>query len=189
MRSLGIVQEGDPILHQEARTFSLPEEAEDAHRVITELQSAMGRISTVHVFSKGMGIAAPQIGIDRAAAIVRTVDGEIVTLLNPCIIEEAHQIDEQYEGCLSFFDVRGIVPRPLVIHVEHQDISAQRRITVFERGVARLVAHENRPPYGLLYKDRMRPGVEPIPVERCPRRARITSHPAKPSSPPTRPHG
>ena len=30
--------------------------------------------------------------------------------------------DEQYEGCLSFFDVRGMVPRPLAIEVEHQDI-------------------------------------------------------------------
>ena len=28
------------------------------------------------------------------------------------------------------------------IHVEHQDAGGQRRITIFERGVARLVAHE-----------------------------------------------
>jgi peptide deformylase len=80
------------------------------------------------------------------------------------VIEETPDTDEQYEGCLSFFRVRGQVPRPLVLHVEHQDISGQRAITVFERGVARLVAHEIDHLNGVLYTDRMRPGVEPIPV-------------------------
>jgi peptide deformylase len=164
MRSLGIVQEGDPILAQVARPFALPDEAEDARRVIAELQSAAERVAAVHTFGKGMGIAAPQIGIDRAAAIVRRPNGNTITLLNPRIIEASEQTDDQYEGCLSFFDVRGIVPRPLSIHVEHQDINGQRRITIFEQGDARLVAHEIDHVYGVLYRQRMRPGVEPIPV-------------------------
>jgi peptide deformylase len=37
--------------------------------------------------------------------------------------------------------------------------------TVYERGLARLVAHEIDHLDGLLYLSRMRPGVEPIPVE------------------------
>ncbi len=164
MRSLGIVQAGDPILQHTTRPFALPEEAEDARRVIAELQSAMERVLSVHVFGKGVGIAAPQIGIDRAAAIVRTPAGETITLLNPQVIEASPQTDEQYEGCLSFFDVRGMVPRPLTLQVEHQDIDGQRHITVFERGVARLVAHEIDHLNGILYRQRMRPGVEPIPV-------------------------
>jgi peptide deformylase len=164
MRSLGIVQEGDPILNQPTRPFALPEEAEDARRVIAELQSVMERVLTVHTFAKGVGIAAPQIGIDRAAAIVRTSNGETVTLLNPRVIDESLQSDEQYEGCLSFFDVRGMVPRPLTLEVEHQGIDGGRRITVFQRGVARLVAHEIDHLNGILYRQRMRPGIEPIPV-------------------------
>jgi peptide deformylase len=81
-------------------------------------------------------------------------------------VEESTQTDEQYEGCLSFFDVRGMVPRPLVIHVEHQDINGQPQITVsfFERGVARLVAHELDHLQGILYRQRMQSGVKPIPV-------------------------
>ncbi|KWX02629.1 Peptide deformylase [Carbonactinospora thermoautotrophica] len=164
MRSLGVVQEGDPILRQVARPFDLPVEAEDARRVVAELHSAMERVANAHVFVKGMGIAAPQIGIDRAAAIVRFPTGEIITLLNPRVIEESDETDEKYEGCLSFFDVRGMVPRPLAIQVEHQDIDGQRRITIFERGDARLVAHEIDHLEGKLYTDRMRPGVKPIPV-------------------------
>jgi peptide deformylase len=79
------------------------------------------------------------------------------------VIEEAPG-DEQYEGCLSFFDVRGLVPRPLVLHVEHQDIDGQRRITIFDRGTARLVAHEVDHLNGVLYTDRMTSGRAPIPV-------------------------
>ncbi|MGB3442680.1 MAG: peptide deformylase [Actinophytocola sp.] len=165
MASLGVVQDTDPALRWVARRFDLPAEAEDARRVVTALNSACERIAQAHTFGKGMGIAAPQIGIDRAAAIVRTPDGEAITLFNPTIIESAGAVDEQYEGCLSFFDVRGQVPRSHVIHVEHTAIDGQTRITVFERGVARLVAHEVDHLHGTLYPDRMRDGVEPISVE------------------------
>ncbi|MFH8410672.1 peptide deformylase [Streptomyces sp. NPDC018019] len=164
MAAIGIVQEGDPILTAPSRLFSLPDEAGDARRVVAELHSAADRAAGVHNFGKGMGIAAPQIGIDRAAAIVRTPEGEAITLLNPRIIEESPQFDEQYEGCLSFFDVRGMVPRPLSISVEHTGVDGQQRITIFERGHARLVAHEVDHLYGTLYRAKMRPGAEPIPV-------------------------
>lgn len=165
MASLGIVQHTDPSLRRPARQFDLPAEAEDARRVVTALHSAAERVAQVHTFGKGMGIAAPQIGIDRAAAIVFTPAGEAITLFNPSIIEHAGATDEQYEGCLSFFDVRGRVPRSHTIHVEHTTIDGTRKITVFELGVARLVAHEIDHLHGTLYTDHMRPGVDPIPVE------------------------
>lgn len=165
LRNLGIAQQGDPILRQVARPFDLPGQAEDAQRVVAELNAAADRVAQVHVFGKGMGIAAPQIGIDRAAAIVRTPDSDAITLLNPRVIETGGETDEQYEGCLSFFDQRGLVPRSLVIHVEHVDVTGQKKITIFDRGTARLVAHEIDHLNGQLYTDHMRPGVTPIPVE------------------------
>jgi len=166
MHALGIVQEGDPMLLRRTRTFTLPEEAEDARRVVSELDAARHRVATAHAFGKGMGIAAPQIGIERAAAIVCPPgSGGVITLLNPQVIETSEDHDEQYEGCLSFFDVRCLVPRPLVIHVEHQDITGERRITIFERGIARLVAHEIDHLDGVLCCSRMKPGEHPISVE------------------------
>jgi peptide deformylase len=164
MRSLEIAQEGDHVLTEVARPFSLPAEAEDARRVVSQLVATLERVGQVHNFSKGMGLAAPQINIGRAAAVVRTPEGEMVTLLNPRISDQSAETDEQYEGCLSFFDLRGLVPRPLAIEVEHQDIDGTTRITAFERGMARLVCHEVDHLFGRLYRARMRPGVEPIPV-------------------------
>jgi peptide deformylase len=50
------------------------------------------------------------------------------------------------------------------ISVEHTDIDGQQHITIFERGHARLVAHEVDHLHGTLYRSKMRPGVQPIPV-------------------------
>ncbi len=164
MRSLGIAQEGETILSETARYFDLPAEAEDARRVVAQLVSTLERVGQVHTFAKGMGLAAPQINIGRAAAVIHPPEGDTITLLNPRIIDQASETDEQYEGCLSFFDVRGMVPRPLRIEVEHQDADGTIRITEFERGMARLVAHEIDHLNGVLYRERMRPGIDPIPV-------------------------
>ncbi|WP_433264712.1 peptide deformylase [Actinosynnema sp. CS-041913] len=166
MAALGVVQDGDPLLRRTARPFDLPTEAEDARRVIVELHSAAERIAHAHTFGKGMGVAAPQLGIDRAAAIVRPPGADQpITLLNPVIIETGAETDEQYEGCLSFFDVRCLIPRPLQIHVEHTDITGEKKITVFERGMARLVAHEVDHLHGTLCRDLLPHGRQPIPVE------------------------
>jgi peptide deformylase/transcriptional regulator with XRE-family HTH domain len=166
MAALGVVQDGDPLLRRPARRFDLPAEAEDARRVLAELHAAADRIARAHTFGKGMGIAAPQIGIDRAAALIRPpgVD-ETITLLNPVVIETGADIDEQYEGCLSFFDVRCLVPRPLVIQVEHADLAGDKKITVFDCGVARLVAHEVDHLHGILCRDHLPDGTPPLPVE------------------------
>jgi peptide deformylase len=58
------------------------------------------------------------------------------------------------------------VPRPLAIEVEHQDIDGTVRITTFERGTARLVCHEIDHLSGMLYRSRMKVGIEPIPVSK-----------------------
>ncbi|MFF1484563.1 peptide deformylase [Streptomyces sp. NPDC058319] len=166
MRDLGVVQHGAGILTEPARLFDLPSERDEAERIVDELFAAIERIGQVHPFAKGMGIAAPQIGIARAAAVVQPPDdAPAIVLLNPRITDRSNEADEQYEGCLSFFDVRGLVPRPLKITVETTSLSGETVTTVYERGLARLIHHEIDHLDGLLYTARMQIGVEPIPVE------------------------
>jgi peptide deformylase len=167
MRDLGVVQEGEPVLAEPAHPFDLPAEREAAEQVIEKLFTAMERIGQVHPFAKGMGIAAPQIGIGRAAAIVQPAEpgAPAIVLLNPRITDQSDETDEQYEGCLSFFDVRGKVPRPLQITVETTALDGQLATSTYERGLARLIHHEIDHLNGLLYTARMTAGVAPIPVE------------------------
>ncbi|GAA0393267.1 peptide deformylase [Streptomyces luteireticuli] len=167
MRDLGVVQYGAAVLAEAAHRFDLPDEKDTAEQAVETLFAAMERIARVHPFAKGMGIAAPQIGIARAAAVVQPADpiAAAIVLLNPRITAHSDETDEQYEGCLSFFDVRGMVPRPLAITVTTTALDGTEATTVYERGLARLVAHEIDHLDGLLYTARMRSDVAPIPVE------------------------
>ncbi|MFW5420735.1 peptide deformylase [Nocardiopsis sp. CNT-189] len=167
MAAAGIVQDGDPALARSARRFRLPEEAAAAQETVDHLHRAIGRVREHHEFGKGMGLAAPQIGIDRAAAVVLPPDPDAspLVLLNPRIIGSSAETDEHYEGCLSFFDVRGLVPRPRRIEVEHTAPEGATVITVFTDALARLVAHEVDHLHGIVYTRHMRPGLSPIPVE------------------------
>jgi peptide deformylase len=144
MKAAGIVQDGDPVLLQQAVPFRVPEEADEAKAVTAELFAALQRAGEQHVFSKGMGVAAPQIGISRAAAIVLPPDpgAEPVVMLNPQVISESAETDEQHEGCLSFFNVRGLVSRPLPIEVACSRPGGGHYILALDNAMARLVAHE-----------------------------------------------
>jgi peptide deformylase len=167
MRAAGIIQAGDPILAATAEPFDLPAEADQAREVINALMATLQRVRELHRFGKGVGLAAPQVGIGRAAAVIippgRGADP--VVLLNPRITDASTETDEQYEGCLSFFDVRGLVPRPLTLEVEHTGLDGHTTITALPYGLARLAAHEIDHLQGRLYTSRMREGVTPIPVE------------------------
>ena len=87
-----------------------------------------------------------------------------IVLLNPRVVGESMERDEQYEGCLSFFDYRGLVRRPLRVDVEHARYDGTRVITSFERAMARLVAHEIDHLEGRLYVDRMSAESNLVPV-------------------------
>ncbi|MFE3525266.1 peptide deformylase [Streptomyces sp. NPDC059161] len=166
MRDLGVVQHGAGILAEPTGVFDLPAERAAAERVIDRLSEAMDRIAQAHDFSgKGMGLAAPQIAIGRAAATVRPTErsAEPIILLNPRITAASDEMDEQYEGCLSFFDVRGLVPRPPRITVETTALDGTHVTTEYERGLARLIHREIGHLDGLLYTART--GVAPTPVE------------------------
>ncbi|AVH55561.1 formylmethionine deformylase [Streptomyces dengpaensis] len=175
MRDLGIVQYGAPILAETARPFGLPDARETADTVISQLLDAMERIHRAHDFSgKGLGLAAPQIGIGRAAAVVQPPGADPIVLLNPRITAASDEMDEKFEGCLSFFDVRAPVPRPMQITVETVTPDGSTATAVYERGEARLISHEIDHLDGLLLLNRLRPGVAPIPVEEYRKTAKAT---------------
>ncbi|MGW5619363.1 peptide deformylase [Streptomyces olivaceus] len=102
----------------------------------------MDRVGQVHLCAKSMGIAAPLIGIGRAAAVAQPpADAPATILLIPRITARSEETDEPYESCVSFFDGRGLVPRPSPPHPlkNHDDLTrtsqggstTSHRLTVF----------------------------------------------------------
>ena len=167
MRAVGIVQRGSEMLRTPARPFELPRQEPVARGVVSRLFAVLDRVGALHPFSKGVGLAAPQLNLNWAAAVVRPSepDAQAIVLLNPRVVDAAADVDEQYEGCLSFFDVRGMVARPLWIEVESALPNGTHLSRRYERGLARLVAHEIDHLDGRLYVDRMRAGAPLLPVE------------------------
>ncbi|MDT5037979.1 MAG: hypothetical protein QOE03_3164, partial [Micromonosporaceae bacterium] len=168
MRAVGIVQRGAEVLRTPARPFELPRQEPVASGVVARLRAVLERICGLHPFSKGVGLAAPQINIGWAAALVRPSgpDAQPIVLLNPRVLDSASDVDKQYEGCLSFFDFRGLVDRPLWVDVETALPNGTHSVNRYERGLARLVLHEIDHLDGRLYSDRMPPDVPLVPVEK-----------------------
>jgi peptide deformylase len=164
LRAIGIRQEGDPILREPCATFDLPREAAKARNLRAELLEYMDAIHSLYPFVKGMGLAAPQIGVARALAVVHPPDGDPITLLNPQVVCESRDRDQKYEGCLSFFDVRGLVSRPLSLQVQCATWDGENRLVTLTKGRARLAAHEIDHLHGTLYLDRLPPATSPVPL-------------------------
>jgi len=165
LKAMGIRQRGDPILRRVAVPFELGAEAKEAGRLQVRLDAFMRELKRRYPFSKGIGLAAPQIGESRAMALIRPAgDDDPLTLVNPEVVWRSEEQDERAEGCLSFFDVRCPVVRALAIRVRTTTLDGETQTVEFDRAVARLALHELDHLSGILCSDHLAPGRREIPV-------------------------
>lgn len=107
---------------------------------------------------RGVGLAAPQIGVLRRMIVLDVGDG-IVELINPVIVSQEGQQREK-EGCLSFGAERGYVLRPAKIVVRALDRTGAEREYVGTDLLARVLAHEIDHLDGVLFTDKVVEWVE-----------------------------
>ncbi|HYQ53734.1 MAG: peptide deformylase [Pseudomonas sp.] len=112
----------------------------------------------------GVGLAAPQIGIDLQLVIFgferseRYPDAEAVPqtiLLNPVITPLSTEVEDGWEGCLSVPGLRGVVPRYKHIRYEGLDPQGNPIDRVADGFHARVVQHECDHLVGRLYPSRI----------------------------------
>ena len=95
----------------------------------------------------GVGLAAPQVGVLRRAALVletNVPEGEapvLIEIINPVIIEASGEQHEA-EGCLSVPGEYGIVARPAFVKVRAQDRYGRFFEVTGEGLTARCFCHE-----------------------------------------------
>jgi peptide deformylase len=141
-----IVKFGDPVLEREAETvteFDTPE----LHKFIEDMFESM-------YAAKGVGLAAPQIGVARKIAVIDVSNGENpaekLVLINPKVVKiEGKQEGE--EGCLSIPGFREQVKRARRVIVHAQNIKGEEYETEGEDLLARAFLHETDHLYGKLY--------------------------------------
>jgi peptide deformylase len=91
-------------------------------------------------FSKGVGLAAPQIGVALRIVVIDWENNRRL-LINPEIIEKDGE-DRFEEGCLSFPGIYEEITRPNKIRVVYQDELGEERDEVIEGFLARVFSHE-----------------------------------------------
>jgi peptide deformylase len=96
---------------------------------------------------------------------------------NPIIVEASDEVESGYEGCLSFWEWRGQVPRPRSIVLKFQLESGAQVIAREEGERARLLLHEIDHLDGILYVDRMKEGERLLPLRQYHPTHKAESHP------------
>ena len=147
-----IVKYGENVLESKAETvteFDTPE----LHKLLADMFESM-------YAAKGVGLAAPQIGIGKRIAVIDTSVGEDagqkLVLINPEIIKvEGRQTSE--EGCLSLPGFREQVTRGQKVTVRAQDAKGVSYEMTGEDLLARAFLHETDHLNGTLYISHVSP--------------------------------
>ena len=157
---LPIYAYGHPVLRKE--TEEIDEDYPDLKKLLDDMFETM-------YYSKGMGLAAPQIGKNIRIFLVDTeqLDSEDrdenaseyikEVFINPIIIEESGKRWEYEEGCLSIPDVRGKVSRQPQVRIEYYDANFELKDKVFDGITARVIQHEYDHLEGVLFVDLLKP--------------------------------
>ena len=140
-----IVKFGDPVLEKPAA----PVKAFD-----DELQKLVEDMFESMYAARGVGLAAPQIGISKRIAVVDVTfkedPGAKLVLINPEIILKAGR-QRGTEGCLSIPEFREEVTRAKTVTVRAQDTSGKFFEHTGEDLLARAFLHETDHLNGKLY--------------------------------------
>jgi peptide deformylase len=147
-----ITKYGQPVLETPAETiteFDTPE----LNQLVADMFESM-------YAARGVGLAAPQIGVGKRIAVIDVTSGEDpeakIVIINPEIIKtEGSQTGE--EGCLSIPTFRETVTRAKRVTVRAADAKGEVRELTGEDLLARAFLHETDHLNGRLYISHISP--------------------------------
>jgi peptide deformylase len=140
-----IVKFGNPVLEKPAEKVTVFD---------AELKKLTDDMFESMYAARGVGLAAPQIGISRRIAVIDVTfkedpDAQLI-LINPEIIHKEGR-HSQSEGCLSIPDFRENVSRAKIVTVRAQDLTGKIFEKTGEELLARAFLHETDHLNGKLY--------------------------------------
>lgn len=150
---------GQPVLKRQATP--VPED-------YPELTILIGNMWETMYNARGVGLAAPQVGLSLRLFVVDTVQIEKEEqdrkgLGIKRVFLNAHKIDEEgtywkyEEGCLSIPDIHGEVERPDQIRLRYQDEHFVWHEETFSGMNARVIQHEYDHIEGILFVEKLKP--------------------------------
>jgi peptide deformylase len=138
---------GDPVLKRPARPV------DDIDGTLARIVDAM--YETMYD-APGVGLAAPQVGVQRRFFVYDVGDGPHV-LLNPEVVEQEGEWSYE-EGCLSLPGIAFEIVRPRLVTVRGIDLDGDERVVQGDELLGRVFLHEIDHLDGVLMLDRVDAG-------------------------------
>ena len=134
------------------------------HVVRPEFQALINdMVETMHEYS-GVGVAGPQVHLPLQIAVLEVADNPrypdaqpvpLTVLINPVVTILDRTTVEDWEGCLSIPELRGLVPRFKELRVQAIGRNGEALDFVARDFHARVIQHETDHLKGEVYLDRM----------------------------------
>ena len=148
-----------PILiapHAALRSKTKPVGPADADAV----RALVPRMFATMYHAPGIGLAAPQVGVDLRLAIVDLMADEQpnpLVLVNPAIVGVSQDQVTREEGCLSLPGQYADVTRPALVKVRYHDLEGAQQEIEAEGLLAACLQHELDHLDGVLFVDHLTP--------------------------------
>lgn len=126
----------------------------------SEISKIAKEMFLVMYATKGVGLAAPQVGINKRLMVYNDTGDpkkwmKETVMINPKIVEFSEATDVDEEGCLSFPEMGGDVERSKWIKVEALNLKGKKMKKKFKGWEARIFQHEFDHLDGKVYIDRL----------------------------------
>jgi len=158
MAILKVARLGHPVIRAQAASVTPQEIASpEIQKLIDDMADSIREYD-------GVGLAAPQIHVSKQIAVLEVDDNvrypgmpkvPLTILINPRITSRSKNLIEDWEGCLSIPDLRGIVPRNASLVCEALDRNGKPIKIEAHDFFARVIQHECDHLQGNVYLDRM----------------------------------
>lgn len=139
---------GDPILR---------EIAQKVERVDGEILEILDNMVETMYSTKGVGLAAPQVGISKRIFVCDQGDGVVRKIINPVITPLTDKLIDCEEGCLSVPGIYKKVQRPEKIRIEYMNEKGEEITEEVEGFLAIIMQHEYDHLEAVLFVDRISP--------------------------------
>ncbi|MBI4358093.1 MAG: peptide deformylase [Candidatus Omnitrophica bacterium] len=158
MAILKVARLGHPVIRQTAVPLTVSEIQSPEIQLLLD-----NMIETMREY-EGVGLAAPQIHVSKQIAVIEVNENPrypnmpkvpLVILINPRISSRSKKLVEDWEGCLSIPDMRGVVPRNDSLVCEALDRTGKPLKLEADGFFARVIQHEWDHLQGNVYLDRM----------------------------------
>ena len=128
---------------------------DQAEITTSAFQAYLDRLSQTMIIKDGIGIASPQVGINKRVIVVLFND-QAECFINPEILKSSQELVEGEEGCLSVPGVYGLVDRSKRIRVRATDRHGRTREFDVRHLPATVFQHEIDHLNGILFIDKMK---------------------------------